>query len=61
MDVIGYIRDLVAAIVGLAILFGVNWTDQQSAGILLVVTTGGALVSYVVARYVKGNGTGAGK
>ena len=59
-DVIGYIRDLAAAVIGLAILFGANFSNDQVAGILLVVTTAGALVSYILARYVKGNGSPAG-
>lgn len=49
--IIGLIRDVVAAVVGLAILFGAGWTDEQVAGILLVVTTVGALGSYAWAQY----------
>lgn len=50
---IGLIRDAVAAVIGLAILFGVNWSDDQVAGILLVVTTVGALVSWLYAQHKK--------
>jgi MFS-type transporter involved in bile tolerance (Atg22 family) len=49
--IIGLIRDAVAAVIGLAILFGVNWSDEQTAGILLVVTTVGALGAYLWAQY----------
>ena len=44
---LGLIRDLVAAIVGLLILFGVDLTNDQVAGILLVVATAGALGSWI--------------
>jgi hypothetical protein len=44
--VLGLIRDLVSAIIGLLILFGVGLSDDQIAGILLVVTTAGALGSW---------------
>lgn len=50
---IGLIRDVVAAVIGLAILFGVSWSDEQVAGILLVVTTVGALASWAYATYSK--------
>jgi hypothetical protein len=40
---IGLARDFVSAGLGLAILFGLNLTSDQIAGILLVVTTAGAL------------------
>ena len=39
---LGLLRDLVAAIIGLLILFGVNLTDAQVGGLLLVLTTAGA-------------------
>lgn len=44
---IGLFRDFVAAILGLLILFGVSLTDAQVAGLLLVVTTGAALGTYL--------------
>lgn len=47
---LGLIRDFVAAVLGLAILFGATLSDDQLAGILLVVTTGGALGAYVYNR-----------
>lgn len=47
---IGLIRDCVAAVIGLAILFGVSWSDEQVAGILLVVTTVGALASWLYSQ-----------
>ena len=55
--IIGLIRDAVAAVIGLAILFGVNWSDEQTAGILLVVTTVGALGAFLYAQARK-NSTG---
>lgn len=45
---LGLLRDFWAALVGLAVLFGAGWTDTQVAGILLVATTGAALVSWIV-------------
>ena len=59
-DVIGYIRDLAAAVVGLAILFGADLSNDQVAGILLVITTGAALGTYFWQRYKAGDGTAAG-
>lgn len=50
-NAIGYFRDLVAAVLGLLILFGVDLTDAQLAGVLLVVSTGGAFGAYVWAAY----------
>lgn len=44
---LGYLRDFVAAIIGLLILFGVEISDQQMAGLLLVVATGGAFGTYL--------------
>lgn len=40
---IGLLRDVVAAVLGVAILFGANFSNDQIAGVLLVVTTLGAL------------------
>jgi hypothetical protein len=40
---LGLVRDFVAARLGLALLFGASFTDEQIAGILLVVSTGLAL------------------
>lgn len=60
-DVIGLVRDVVAATLGVAILFGVNWSDEQVAGILLVVTTAGALASHLYSRFAAGDGTAAGE
>jgi hypothetical protein len=43
-ELLGYIKDFATALIGLAVLFGLNLSPQQIAAILLVVTTGGALV-----------------
>lgn len=48
---IGLFRDFVAAVLGMLIVFGVNLTDAQIAGLLLVVTTGAALGTYLWDRY----------
>lgn len=50
---LGLVRDLCAAVVGLLILFGVNLSDDQVAGILLVVTTAGALGSWTFLLWQK--------
>ena len=60
-DLLGYLRDFIAAGLGLAILFGADFTDDQIAGILLLVTTAGALISYAYQRWQVGNGTAAGE
>jgi hypothetical protein len=52
-NILGYVRDFAAAAVGLAILFGANFSDEQIAGILLLVTTGTALGSYLWGQYKK--------
>lgn len=49
--IIGLLRDFVAAGLGLAILFGLNFTDEQIAGVLLVVTTAGALGTYLYGQF----------
>lgn len=54
---IGLFRDFVAAVLGLLILFGVNLTDAQIAGLLLVVTTGAALGTFLYDRW-KGRAAG---
>lgn len=51
VTVLGLIRDLIAAIIGLLILFGVNISDDQIAGILLVVSTAGALGGWLFLAY----------
>lgn len=61
MDLLGYARDLIAAVIGLAILFGAGFTDAQVTGLLLVVSTAGALATYVYSRYQKGDGSAAGE
>lgn len=43
---IGLVRDVVAAALGLAILFNLDISDEQIAGVLLLVTTVGALASW---------------
>lgn len=48
--ILGLARDFIAAGLGLAILFGVTISDDQIAGILLVVTTGVALASYIISN-----------
>ena len=50
MTLLGYLRDLVAAVLGLAILFGADFSDEQIAGILLVLTTAVAFGTYVYKR-----------
>jgi molybdopterin biosynthesis enzyme MoaB len=40
-ELLGYIKDFATALIGLAVLFGLNLSPQQIAAILLVVTTGG--------------------
>lgn len=42
-DKVGYITSFVSAVLGLAVLFGVDLSQDQIAGILLVITTGSAL------------------
>lgn len=54
---IGLFRDFVAAVLGLLILFGVNLTDAQIAGLLLVVTTGAALGTFLYGQW-KGRAAG---
>lgn len=43
---IGLLRDLLAVILSVAILFGADFTNDQVAGILLLVTTLGAFGSW---------------
>lgn len=43
---IGLIRDVFAAALALAILFNLDISDEQIAGILLLVTTVGALAAW---------------
>jgi hypothetical protein len=43
---IGLVRDVIAAALGLAILFNLNISDEQIAGVLLLVTTIGALATW---------------
>ena len=50
---VGYVKDFVAALLALAVLFGLPLTEQQMAGILLVITTGGALWLGLNDRQVK--------
>lgn len=44
---LGLLRDVVAASLALAILFGLKLSDDQIAGILLLVTTLGAFGTWV--------------
>ena len=61
-DIIGYIRDLAAAGIGLGILFGVfDFNDDQIAGLLLFITTAAAFGGYLWQRYKTGDGTPVGK
>ena len=50
---IGLLRDFIAAVLGVLILFGVDLTDAQIAGVLLVVTTGAAFGTYVYGQVKK--------
>lgn len=50
-NLLGYIRDLAAAVIGLLILFNVPISEDQIAGILLVLTTAGAFGSYLWRQY----------
>lgn len=43
---LGLLRDMVAAALALAILFGVDLTDDQVAGILALIVTAGAFGSW---------------
>jgi hypothetical protein len=40
---LGYVKDFVAAVLACAVLFGVPFSEDQIAGLLLVIVTGGAL------------------
>lgn len=51
VTIIGLIRDFIAAFLGLLILFGVDLSDEQVAGVLLVVSTGLALASWAYTAY----------
>lgn len=44
---LGLLRDFAAALIGVLILFGVDWTQEQVAGVLLLVTVALALASWV--------------
>lgn len=44
---LGLLRDVIAAGLALAIFFNLNISDEQVAGVLLFVTTVGALVSWL--------------
>lgn len=46
---VGLLRDVIAALIGVLILFGVEISDQQAAGILLLVTTLAALGTWLYA------------
>lgn len=59
-DLLGYLRDFVVAVIGVCVLFGLSISNQQIAGILLVLSTGFALGSYLYTRYKAGDGTPAG-
>lgn len=50
---LGLLRDVVAAALALAILFGLDLSDDQIAGILLLVTTVGAFGTWVFDTVVK--------
>lgn len=43
---LGLLRDVVAAALGLAILFNLNISDEQIAGVLMLITTVGAFASW---------------
>ena len=47
---LGLLRDAVAAGLGLLILFGVDFSDEQVAGLLLFFTTAAAFGSYLFER-----------
>jgi hypothetical protein len=53
---LGLLRDLVAAVIGLLILFGVGLSDDQVAGILLVVSTAGALGAWLYLAWSRKEG-----
>jgi hypothetical protein len=48
---VGLLRDLVAAVIGLLIAFGVEVSDEQAAGILLVLVTAAALGTWLKAKH----------
>ena len=41
---VGYVKDFVYALLACAVLFGAPLTEDQVAGVLLVIVSGGALV-----------------
>lgn len=48
---IGLIRDVIAAALGLAILFNLDISDEQIAGVLVLVTTVGALGTWAYTQW----------
>jgi hypothetical protein len=48
---IGLVRDFIAAALGLAILFGAGFSDEQVAGILLLVSTALALGTWAYGQW----------
>jgi hypothetical protein len=60
-DFLGYLRDLIMAAFGLAVLFGVTFTDQQITGVVVFATALVTFVAYTYQRWTKGDGTPAGK
>jgi hypothetical protein len=48
---IGLLRDVFAAALALAILFGVGFSDDQVAGLLLLFTTAGAFGTWAYGAY----------
>lgn len=48
---LGLLRDVIAAALALAILFGLSISDDQVAGILLLITTAGAFGTWAYRAY----------
>lgn len=50
---VGYMKDFIAAALACAVLFGLPVSEDQIAGILLLVTSGGALWLAINDRQVR--------
>jgi hypothetical protein len=51
----GLLRDFIVAVVGVMILVGVNISDSLLAGLLVVLSTGVALGTYIYNEYKASN------
>lgn len=48
--IIGGLTSIFVALLDVAILFGLDWTDEQKAGVIAVVTSVGSLAGLLLAR-----------